>query len=462
MTDTSSASDDSTLLVSPSSHDKQTAACRFCGTSALTDDLFVPCACVRPSPFVHRACLDNWRAFNLDGRSFLHCNCCHTAYRFLPYTDTAVRQVERGLRWQSRTGLFLTVVSIVFLASILFLAIFINACDINSAIPPHFPSVSSLMCYFFLALLVLLLTVNIAGTVAYSYGLHLPITQRDNYKQYGGRDYFHPTHRQDFAFVCHPDLFCYSPYGLSKEYALLSPPSYSPAVDALLLIGIVAVTWLLGLFMGFVVTAYVCWRTGGRYIEKLRLDGMLDKYSVADYREAMLEESGGGQHTDTDSGAVKVSWSGQQGADFRITVDSSDMAEEAIGVLSTQPLSAFIGDSEQSTEVSKEQIAPTVAMTLVDEVDDSDAEEELANSVDIDKWKWEEAKDEQDEQHLELNDDSSVEEEELSEFTGERASLNEWLGGSSEEAMVEQHDSGEEKEEEVKVQAPDELVVAML
>jgi len=459
MTTLSSASDDSTLLVSPSSHTKQSATCRFCGGSALADDLLVPCACVHPSPFVHRACLDNWRSFNLDGHSFLHCNACHTAYRFLPYDDTAEKAFERNLRWQSRTSLFLTVVAIVFLASVLFLAIFINACDINSAIPPHFPSVSSLMCYFLLALLVLLLLLNIVGVVAYSYGLHLPITQRDNWTHRGGRDYFHPTHRQDFAFVCHPDLFCYSPYGLQQEYAALSPPLYSPAIDALLLVGIVAVTWLLGLFMGFVVTAFVCWRTGGRYIEKLRLEGMLDKYRVADYREAMTDEERG-QHTDS---AVKVSWSGGDGKqsprteeEFRITVDSAD-ADEVMGVLATQQLSAFVADSQQSTDESKEQssaIGGTVAVEDVDVELESEMEE-LEGSDDLSKWKWEEAKSEQDEQD-ELHDDSSVEEEDLSDWvTDERASLDEWLG-DSEAATIEQraHESEEEK-------VADELVVAM-
>ena len=436
MTDVSVVSDDSTLLVSPSSHTKKTATCRFCLHSALADDLLVPCACVQPSPFVHRACLDNWRAFNLDGRSFLHCNSCHTAYSFLPYVDTAEKALERNLRWQSRTSLFLTVAAIVFLASVLFLAVFINAADINSAIPPHFPTVSSLMCYFLLALLVLLFLVNIAGIVAYSYGLHLPIAQRDNYKQHGGRDYFHPTHRQDFAFVCHPDLFCYSPYGLQREYALLSPPLYSPALDALLLVGIVAVTWLLGLFMGFIVTLYVSYRTGARCIEKLRLEGMLDKYKVADYRETMME--GGEQGRLTDS-ATKASWTA---GEERLR------AEEVIGVLPTQPLSAFIADSAQSTEDQSTAAAGAVAVEDVGVDVESDAEDELANSDDLDKWKWQEAKseDEHDELQYELNDDESVEEEDLDDFVTphEQASLDEWLGDSG-VATIEQHDSEEEK-----------------
>ena len=457
MTDVSAASDDSTLLVSPTSSSKQTATCRFCGGSAQADDLLVPCACVHPSPFVHRACLDNWRAYNLDGHSFLHCNSCLTAYRFLPYVDSPERTLERRLMWQSRTSLFLSVVAIVFLAAVLFLAIFINACDINSAIPPHFPSVSSLMCYFLLALLVLLILLNVMGIVAYTYGLHLPVTQRDNWMQHGGRDYFHPTHRQDFAFVCHPDLFCYSVYGLQREYALLSPALDSPAADALLLVGIVAVTWLLGLFMGFVVTAYVTWRTGGRYIEKLRLDSCLDKYKVADYREAMMEEQG--QHSNS---VAKVSWAGEQAGGaaegFRITVDSADA--EAMGVLPSQPLSIFIGDSEQSTEQSKQQATAATANIAVEDVDvglESEAEDELGSSQELAKWQWQETKSE-DEQDEHANDDDSVEEEDLSDFvTGEQASLDEWLGGSGEATVdVEEHLSEEEK-----VQVADELIIAM-
>ena len=455
MTDASSTSDDSTLLVSPSSATKHTAMCRFCGGAGLADELLVPCACVQPSPFVHRACLNNWRAFNLDGHSFLHCNCCLSAYRFQPYTDTAERAVERNLRWQSRTSLFLSVMAIVVLAAMLFLAVFINACDINSAIPPHFPSVSPLMCYFLLALLVLLLLVNLMGVVAYSYGLHLPITQRDNYAQHGGRDYFHPTHRQDFAFVCHPDLFCVSPYGLQREYALLSPPLFTPALDALLLVGIVAVTWLLGLFMGFVVTAYVTWRTGARYIEKLRLETMLDKYKVMDVRETMLEEQG--QHTAT---AVKVSWSG----DDRSTAVGVDRAEadEPIGVLPTQQLSTFIADSDRPAEESEQLTKAAVAAALVEDVDaeqELEAEDELASTIDIDKWTWQEAKeeDEHDELQSELNDDSSVEEEDLTDFvTGDQASLDEWLGDGGEATIELQHESEEEK-----VQEPNVLIVAM-
>ena len=455
MSDAQPASDDVTLLVSPT---KQTVACRFCGSSALPDAMLVPCACQQPSPFVHRACLDNWRAFNLDGRSFLHCNACHTAYRFLPYTDTPERALERTYAWQSRTGLFLSVAACVFLASVQFLAVFINACDINSSIPPHFPSVSPLMCYFLLALLALLCLVNVVGVVAYTYGLHLPIAQRDNYAVRGGREYFHPTHRQDFAFVCHPDLFCYGPLGLQREYAAL-PSTHSPALDALLLAGIVAVTWLLGLFMGCVVTAYIAWRTGGRYIEKLRLEGLCSKYQVADIREARAEE---GLLSDS---AGKVSWQG--GAEEKRAASSDSVVadvHEAMGVLPTQPLASFIADSaDDSTKVeeakeAEQSTADTTASVSVGEVQlgvESDSDDELVSNGAFDKWRWQEAasEDEQDE----LDDDGEVEESSLDDFVAaDHASLDEWLGGSGEASAEQQHDSEEEK-----VQVHDELITAM-
>ena len=53
--------------------------CRICFDGG--EGLIAPCLCTGTSKWVHRKCLDNWRATNYNPQCFTHCNTCNYKYR---------------------------------------------------------------------------------------------------------------------------------------------------------------------------------------------------------------------------------------------------------------------------------------------------------------------------------------------------------------------------------------------
>eukprot|EP01043_Picozoa_sp_COSAG02_P083382 COSAG02_NODE_21412_length_789_cov_0.700000_1_plen_199_part_01 len=87
----------------PSSLDSE-KICRYCleendeaGDPFHPDHLIAPCQCRGGSMWVHRGCLDEWRATRSD-RAFSACNECHFAYEFLERhsEEEQTEQTEQG------------------------------------------------------------------------------------------------------------------------------------------------------------------------------------------------------------------------------------------------------------------------------------------------------------------------------------------------------------------------------
>jgi len=62
-------------------YESQETICRFCHGSAEESELIVPCACSGSIKYVHRTCLDSWRAASPNPQSFSNCDVCHFTYR---------------------------------------------------------------------------------------------------------------------------------------------------------------------------------------------------------------------------------------------------------------------------------------------------------------------------------------------------------------------------------------------
>jgi hypothetical protein len=60
--------------------DHDPATCRFCLDTGSADSMIAPCLCAGTSKFVHRACLDEWRAQEAQPRAFTHCPSCKFQY----------------------------------------------------------------------------------------------------------------------------------------------------------------------------------------------------------------------------------------------------------------------------------------------------------------------------------------------------------------------------------------------
>ena len=62
-------------------HEEDVAAtCRFCLETGSADGMIAPCLCAGTSQFVHRACLNEWRAQESMPRAFSHCPSCKFQY----------------------------------------------------------------------------------------------------------------------------------------------------------------------------------------------------------------------------------------------------------------------------------------------------------------------------------------------------------------------------------------------
>jgi hypothetical protein len=71
--------------------------CWICLDTDNEQDFISPCLCRGSIKFVHRACLDNWRATKPD--AFDRCNQCHFKYVYVPYDDNPNKELDRLLAY---------------------------------------------------------------------------------------------------------------------------------------------------------------------------------------------------------------------------------------------------------------------------------------------------------------------------------------------------------------------------
>lgn len=93
--------------------------CRNCHCSG-GDDLIAPCACSGSIKYVHRSCLNSWRAVSPNERSFTNCDVCGFKYRFKEREDLRAGRVKRFVFYVARdiTGAMLLVQCVIVLLSL--------------------------------------------------------------------------------------------------------------------------------------------------------------------------------------------------------------------------------------------------------------------------------------------------------------------------------------------------------
>lgn len=100
--------------------------CRICFENG--GDIIAPCNCNGTSRWVHRECLDEWRAASASSHAFRECGVCKCPYHLKHEESTdyeLVRQIIRKLATQTcKWFLFVQLVIIV-------LAMLVRACDVN-------------------------------------------------------------------------------------------------------------------------------------------------------------------------------------------------------------------------------------------------------------------------------------------------------------------------------------------
>jgi len=75
--------------------------CRNCHSDD-GDDLIAPCHCSGSIKYVHRSCLNAWRAYSPNESSFTHCDVCHFEYRFKERPDLRASRIGRFVMYVAR------------------------------------------------------------------------------------------------------------------------------------------------------------------------------------------------------------------------------------------------------------------------------------------------------------------------------------------------------------------------
>ena len=98
--------------------------CRICLDSDYPVDLISPCLCTGGSAFVHRKCLDKWRATNKSERVFHYCDVCQFQYVIEPVVADVLADRRRLLIFRllvTRDILLIVLLIQVFLVGLTFL-----------------------------------------------------------------------------------------------------------------------------------------------------------------------------------------------------------------------------------------------------------------------------------------------------------------------------------------------------
>lgn len=70
--------------------------CRIClEDESTTDNFIVPCKCKGTAKYIHRHCLDKWRATTSNREAFTHCTTCNFRFIIERFNDTIAKQRRR-------------------------------------------------------------------------------------------------------------------------------------------------------------------------------------------------------------------------------------------------------------------------------------------------------------------------------------------------------------------------------
>jgi len=111
---------ETSLLLLEDDEGPEEMECRNCHMPG-GDDLIAPCACSGSIHYVHRSCLNSWRAVSPNPNSFSTCDVCGSKYVFRQREDLKASRIRRFIFYVSRDfiGAMLIVQAIIALLSLI-------------------------------------------------------------------------------------------------------------------------------------------------------------------------------------------------------------------------------------------------------------------------------------------------------------------------------------------------------
>mmetsp|Transcript_50342 Transcript_50342/g.98669 ORF Transcript_50342/g.98669 Transcript_50342/m.98669 type:complete len:305 (+) Transcript_50342:26-940(+) len=118
-------------------------ACRICLDEGM-EGMIAPCRCKSDRKFVHRACLDNWRATKTGagGRSFTHCEVCQFEYVVEVHDDEQLAK-SRKRKFHALVARDSALVFLMLQLIIVALGALVHAMDTHSTLRNMFPELIS-------------------------------------------------------------------------------------------------------------------------------------------------------------------------------------------------------------------------------------------------------------------------------------------------------------------------------
>ena len=232
--------------------------CRICLDNNNPDDIISPCLCSGGSAFVHRQCLNNWRAVNTRGKGFKFCDICQFEYVIETVLNDPKDERERLLKYhfyviRDSIALILLVLSIILGVALILKAIDRKSENIKSLYPS---SMNEFSIYYLSAFIILLAVVGAVAVITF-------------FCVSGGNGIFNTNNRGSTSR---------NSSGNSSTTGLFTG-----------VIVIVIVCALIGFVVGIIASVIVLRKIMKHHASKLWLRQEADKYIVKDFQRQRSE-----------------------------------------------------------------------------------------------------------------------------------------------------------------------------
>ena len=163
---------------SPSPDDFDLPTCRICFETG--GDLIVPCLCSGSSLYIHRPCLDDWRAVNMGKKPFSECGTCHFPYQYEPPPLPPSDLTQATLRYRLLVIRDIAIALIAITLILTLIAYIIAQLDTQAGgfIARLIPSIPPALIFFLAALLLSLACLGLFGLTAKACGLEDRLIRR--------------------------------------------------------------------------------------------------------------------------------------------------------------------------------------------------------------------------------------------------------------------------------------------
>lgn len=143
--------------------DSQLKQCRICLDDEHPDGIISPCLCSGNSAYVHRECLNNWRAINKNRKGFKACDICHFEYVIETVNNNSQDEIKRLRKYYFFVTRDLSLIMLFIQLIILSFAYLLKEIDANDhKIRDLFPdSFHQFLIYYLSAIISLLVIIGL-------------------------------------------------------------------------------------------------------------------------------------------------------------------------------------------------------------------------------------------------------------------------------------------------------------